>query len=91
MIGVPCGKSESLPVFVLYAQLDLVKIYIDYLLTECEVCTEKYLPEVCAKEPEGKYFSVQTEQTKLIRNLLYGFWLFSSSLLTELCVRELTA
>ena len=58
--------------------------YIDYLLTECEVCTGKYLPEVfvqterrrsevCAEKAEGKYFPVQTEQTRLIRNLLYGF------------------
>ena len=34
------------------------------LLTEYEVCTGKYLPEVF----------VQTEQTRLIRHLLYGFW-----------------
>ena len=44
-----------------------IYVDIDYLLTECEVCM-------------GKYFSVQTEQTRLIRNLLYGFWLHSSSL-----------
>ena len=56
------------------------------LLTECEPCTEKSaLPEVfvqtkrqrnevCAKK-EGKYFPVlHTEQTRLIRHLLYGFW-----------------
>ena len=57
----------------------------DYLLTECEVCRGKYLPEVlvqtkrrrrevCAKKPEGKYFPVQTERTRLMRNLLYGLW-----------------
>ena len=49
------------------------------LLTECEVCTGKYLPEVfvqterrmsevCAKKTEGKYFPVQIMQTRLIRN-----------------------
>ena len=79
-----------------------IYIYIDYLLTECEVCAEKYLlevfiqtdrrrSEVCAEKIEGKYFSVQTKQTRLIRNLLYDFWLISSSLLTKLCVRELAA
>ena len=43
---------------------------------------EKYLPEfllqtergLCEKT-EGKYFPVRTEQTRLIRNLLYDFWL----------------
>ena len=65
---------------------------IDYLLSECEVCTEKYLPEVFASEKtEGKYFPAQTEQTRLIRNLLYGFWFLFSSLLTKFCVRELAA
>ena len=77
-------------------------IWIDYLLTEREVCTGNYFPEVfvqterrrseiCAEKTEGKYFPVQTEQTRLIRNLLYGFWLLFSSLLTKLCVRELAA
>ena len=59
-------------------------IYIKGLLTECEVCTGKYFPEVfvqterrkerglCEKN-EGKYFPVQTEQTRLIR-LLHSFW-----------------
>ena len=67
----------------------------DYLLTEFEVCTEKYLPEVfvgpsevCAEKTSGKYFPVQTEQTRLIRNLLYGFWFLSSSLLPKFCVHE---
>jgi hypothetical protein len=51
------------------------------LLTECEVCTGKYLPEVlvqrerrrsevCAKKPEDKYFPVQTEQMRVISLLL---------------------
>ena len=57
-------------------------IHIDYVLTECEVCTKK---------SEGKYFPVQTEQTKLIRNLLYGFWFLSLSLLMNVLVRELVA
>ena len=38
----------------------------------------KYLPEVfveeTCEETEGKYFPLQIEQTRLIRNLLYGFW-----------------
>ena len=38
------------------------------LLTECEVCTGKY----CDKNRK-RYFPVQTEQTRLIRDLLYGF------------------
>ena len=72
-------------------------IYI--ILTECEVCTEKYLPgvfvqterrrsNVCAEKTEGKYFPVQTKQTRLRRNILYGFWFLPSSLLTEVLVRE---
>ena len=74
--------------------------YTDYLSTECEVCTRKHLPEVfvqterrrsevSGEKTEGKYFPVQTEQTRLIRNLLYGFWLLFSSPLTKLSVREL--
>ena len=35
--------------------------------------------EVCGKKPKGKYFPVQTEQTRLIRHLLYGFWFIFSS------------
>ena len=55
------------------------------LLTECEVCTGKYCLRgfrtdratkerglVCDKN-RRQYFPVQTEQTKLIRDLLYGF------------------
>ena len=42
----------------------------DYLTTEREVCTEKYLPEVCIGKPDGKYSPVKTEQARLIRNLL---------------------
>ena len=79
-----------------------IYIYIDYLLTKCEVCTGKYLPEVfvqteprrsgvCAEHSKGKYLPMQTKQTRLIRNLLYGFWLLFSSLLTKLCVCELAA
>ena len=29
---------------------------------------------LCEKKTESKYFAVQTEQTRLIRHLLYGFW-----------------
>ena len=77
-----------------------VCIYVEYLLTECEVDTEKYLSEVFvqtkrrsevyAEKTEGKYFPVQTEQTKLIRNLLFtcSFWFLSSSLLTKLCIHQ---
>ena len=39
-------------------------------LPEVFVQTERRRSEVCAKETEGEYFSVQTEQTRLIRNLL---------------------
>ena len=53
--------------------------YNDYLLTECEVFTGKYLPEVfvqterrrsevCEEKTEGKYFPVLIEQTRLKRN-----------------------
>ena len=55
--------------------------YINYLLTECEVCPGKYLPEVFVqtsgdegaksvrKNPEGKYFFVQTKQTRNVQLL----------------------
>ena len=67
-----------------------VSLNIDYLLTDCEVCTGKYLlevfvkterrrEEVCVGKTKGKDFPAQTEQTRLIRNLSYGFW-FPSSL-----------
>ena len=38
-------------------------------------CTDQATKEqgLCEKT-EGKYFPVQTEQTRLIRHLLYGFW-----------------
>ena len=52
------------------------------LLTECEVCTGRrgFRTDWATKERglcekhEGKDFPVQTEQTRLIRLLLYGFW-----------------
>ena len=50
-------------------------------LSEVFVQTERRRRRVCAYKTEGKYFPVQTEQTKLIRNLLYGFWFLPSSLL----------
>ena len=80
----PCKKTK---VWHFTVQTEQVK-WIDYLLTDCEVCTEKYLPEVCTEKTEGKYFPVQTEQTRLIRNLLCGFWFFPSWLLTKFCVHE---
>ena len=58
-------------------------------MAEVFVQTERRRSEICAEKPEGKYSPKQTEQTRLIRNLSYGFWFLSSSLLTELCVREL--
>ena len=52
------------------------------LLTECEVCTGKYCLRfsyrpsdrggLCDKN-QRQYFPLQTEQTWLIRDLLYGF------------------
>ena len=61
------------------------------------VCMEKYLPEVsvqteqrrsevCAEKIEGKYFPVQTEKTKLIRLLLYGFWFIFPSVFSAVFV-----
>ena len=41
---------------------------------EVFVQTEGRRNEVCAKKTESKHFPVQTEQTRLIRHLLYGFW-----------------
>ena len=48
------------------------------LLTECEVCTGKYCLRffvhtfLCDKN-QRQYFPPQTDQTRLIRDLLYGF------------------
>ena len=63
-----------------------IYIYIA-LLTECEVCTGKYLAEVfvCGKKTEGKYFPVQIEQTRLIDIYYMAFGSFSS-LFIALCV-----
>ena len=65
-----------------------VNMFINYLLNKCEDCmpTYMYLPEVfveterrrsevCVKKLCGKYFPVQTEQTRWIRHLLYGFFI----------------
>ena len=65
------------------------------LLTECEACTGKHLPDVfvqterrrnrgLCRKTEGKYFPVQTEQTRFIRHLLRLFGSFSS-LFLRLC------
>ena len=87
----------NISLYLLYMHIYL---YIDYLLTKCGVCMGKYWPkvfvqidqwrsEVCMKIMKGKYFPIQTEQTWLIRNLLYGFWFLSSWLLTRPSVCEL--
>ena len=58
---------------------------INLLLTEREVCTEKYRTEVffvqtepvgrgLYKKTEVRYFSVHTEQARLIKSLLYGIY-----------------
>jgi hypothetical protein len=57
----------------------------NFLLTEREVCTEKCRTEVffvqtgpvgrgLYKKTEVRYFSVQTEQARLIKSLLYGIY-----------------
>ena len=59
----------------------------NFLLTEREVCTEKYRTEVffVQTEPVGRglykktvvrYFSVHTEQARLIKSLLYGIYIY---------------
>ena len=55
---------------------------INFLLTEREVCTEKYWTDVffvqtesigrsLYKKTEVRYFSIHTEQARLIKSLLY--------------------
>ena len=67
------------------------------LLVNCELCTGKYLSLFVqigrrrSEITEGKYFPVQTEQTRLIRLLLYGFWfiffaVFSAVFVFRCCV-----
>jgi hypothetical protein len=57
----------------------------NFLLTEREVFTEKYWTEVffaqtepvgqgLYKKTEVRYFSVKTEQARLIKSLLYGIY-----------------
>jgi hypothetical protein len=57
----------------------------NFLLTEREVCTEKYRTDVffvqteplgrgLYKKTEVRYFSVHTEQGRLIKSLLYGIY-----------------
>ena len=57
----------------------------NFLLTEREVCTEKYRTEVffvqtepvgrgLYKKTEVRYFSVHTEQARLIKSLVYGIY-----------------
>ena len=41
---------------------------------------------LCEKT-EGKYFPVQTEKTRLIRNLLYGFWFIFFWSLQRFCLQ----
>ena len=60
-------------------------------LPEVFIQTEQQRSKVCVENPRAKYFPVQTEQMRLIRNLLYGFWHLLSSLLKKLCVHELAA
>ena len=56
-------------------------------MREVFVQTWRRRSEVCAKKnPEGKYFPVQTEQTRLIRLLLYSFWFIFSSVFSAVFV-----
>ena len=86
--------------FILYTFMKELECLSE--LTEFEVCTGKYLPvvfvqterrrnKVCAEKAESKHFPAQTGKTRLIRNLLFGFWFLLSSLLTNFLVCELAA
>ena len=69
------------------------------LLTECEVPrsvreniwsgfrTDRATKEKKCEKTEGKYFPVQTEWTRLIRLLLYGFWFSFFFAFSSACVR----
>jgi hypothetical protein len=57
----------------------------NFLLTESDICTEKYRTEVffvqtervgrgLYKKTELRYFSVHAEQVRLIKSLLYGIY-----------------
>ena len=65
--------------------------YIDYLSTECEVCTGNYLHEVFVqcKKARGQILS-RTDRTNEV-NEEYGFLFLSSSASTKFCVHELAA
>ena len=54
-------------------------------------CYSEFHADAIFRQLKQRRFILMTEQTRSIRNLLYGFWLLSSSLLTKLCVHELAA
>ena len=61
------------------------------LINQCEVRMGKYLPEVCAVKTKGKYFPVQTRTNEINKEFIIWLLVLFFSLLTKLCVRELTA
>ena len=49
--------------------------FSETLQTEKDVFDKENVNNSVCTTTSGKYFPVQTEQTRLIRNLLYGYWL----------------
>jgi hypothetical protein len=67
----------------------------NFLLTEREVCTEKYRTEVFSvqtepvgrglyKKTEVRYFSVHAEQARLTKSLLYGMYTWNKQEMHDL-------
>ena len=50
-------------------------MYIDYLLTECEMYSGKYLPEVCMQKTRGQVIS-STDRTNEV-NKEFILWLLA--------------
>ena len=46
---------------------------IDYLLTKCEVCSGKYLPEVCAQKTLGQVTSSADRTNEVNKEFIIWF------------------
>ena len=70
-------KILKIPIDVIHTLASLLGLYGREFAWDGRTC----LCEI----NEGKYFPVQTEQTKLIKNVLYSFWLIFFPVFNQLC------
>ena len=83
------------PPIIKQPKFEMASVFINFLLTEGEVCTEKYRTEVFSvqtepvgrglyKKTEVRYFSVHTEQARLIKSSLYGIYTWNKQEMHDL-------